>query len=352
MLLKMWINIIAYIVMESIEVLKKLGNGVLGTVYLIKINGKKYIAKIEKISENEIKYNTSYTLWREIDFSKFTAKYPDYFMTLKSWTITNNCQHTQPTANINNTKIKNQLEKKNKSTKCSILIYDPVLDDTLKNFYEKLYRAPTAKNYKIFYSMFCQMLNIFNLLIKNKYLHRDAHPGNIMYKKTTDKFIKLGNTDVPTFGYNWFLIDYGYILHNDYKITPSEKKNLKDKFSDIMTFIYTSILMPIWNVESKHGFKFESWPIMVKKVHTSNEYNNIKQFLPNISNKKILQHCGMLLFLLHYPIKYHSFMNIDVIKYKQYILNYDNVIPFYIQIIKNLNNPMKNINWITKTYLN
>ena len=338
--------------MESIEVLKKLGNGVLGTVYLIKINGKKYIAKIEKIIEKEIKYNTSYTLWRELEFSKFTAKYPDYFMTLKSWTIANNCQHKQPIPSFGNSKFKKQLEEKNDSTKCSILIYDPVLDDTLKNFYEKLHRVPTVKNYKIFYSMFCQMLNIFDLLIKNKYLHRDAHPGNIMYKKTTDKFIKLGNINVPTFGYKWFLIDYGYILHNDYKTTPSEKKNLKDKFFDIMTFIYTSIPMPIWDAEPKQGFKIESWNVIVKKVHTSDEYKEIKQYLPNISDKKKLQNCAMLLFLLHYPVKYHMFMNIDVNKYRQYILNYDDVRPFYVQIIKNFNNPMKNINWITKTYLN
>ena len=306
--------------MESINVLKKLGNGVFGTVYLVKINGKKYIAKIEKIVEKEIKYNTSYNLWREIDFSKFAADYPNYFMTLKSWTIANNCKHEQPAPKNHNidAKIKKQLDDKNNSTNCSILIYDPILDDTLETFYKKLQRAPTIKNYNVFYSMFCQMLNIFDLLIKNKYLHTDAHAGNIMYKKTTQKTIKIGTTNVPTFGFNWFLIDYGGILHPKFNVTSTEKQQLKQKFSDIVSFIYTSIQMPIWKIVDKEKLQTETWKNMVIKIKASSEYKSIKQYLPNVKNNKtLLSHCTLLVYLVHYPTQYHAVMNIDVKKYKK-----------------------------------
>ena len=63
--------------MESIKVIKKLGSGVIGTTYLLFINEKYYIGKIEKILEKNIIYDTSYSLWREIEFSKFANKYPN-----------------------------------------------------------------------------------------------------------------------------------------------------------------------------------------------------------------------------------------------------------------------------------
>ncbi len=119
--------------MESIKVIKKLGSGVIGTTYLLSINNKHHVGKIEKILEKNIVYDTSYSFWREIEFSKFANTYPEHFMTLKSWSITKDCNHKQPTPPLYiQGKHRKDLIDINNSTYCSILIYEPALDNTLR----------------------------------------------------------------------------------------------------------------------------------------------------------------------------------------------------------------------------
>ena len=67
------------------------------------------------------------------------------------------------------------------------------------------------------------MIYTFSILIDNNYIHRDAHPKNIMYKKTAKKTMKINNMIIPTFGYHWYLIDYGLIFHSKFKLNKYEK---------------------------------------------------------------------------------------------------------------------------------
>ena len=235
--------------MESLKVIKELGHGVIGTTYLVEIDKKKYIAKIEKINEKDIKYDTSKSLWREIEFSKFASKYPEHFMTLKSFEIINLCEHKQPDPPSFIQGIRREdLINQNKSTFCSKLVYSPVLDHTWGEYVNEL---NLKKNIKKLYSMMCQCIYSIGLLNKNGYIHRDIHNGNIMYKKTNKKNIELESYKVPTYGKQWYIIDYGLIVRKDFKRThgiyrKSEIRKLQNMHLDIIQFIEWTIYMPIW----------------------------------------------------------------------------------------------------------
>ena len=61
----------------DIKIIKQLGQGVMGTVFLAESAGRRYIYKIEKMNDPDI-YE------RQVDFDTNVAKfYPDYFLTLK-----------------------------------------------------------------------------------------------------------------------------------------------------------------------------------------------------------------------------------------------------------------------------
>lgn len=59
---------------------KKLGAGVIGTVYLSDVNGQKCITKIEKYEEVAKPLLSSY--YRQLEFDILAQKYPNNFLTL------------------------------------------------------------------------------------------------------------------------------------------------------------------------------------------------------------------------------------------------------------------------------
>ena len=343
------------IIMDSIKVIKKLGSGVIGTTYLIEMNGEKYVDKIEKINKDDIYFDLSKNLWREIEFAnKFASKYPNHFMQLKSFEIVKECDHVQPNPPpFIQGKKRQDLINKNKSDYCSKLIYSPVLDGTLQSFYNKINKKT---NNKAFWSMFCQITYSIGLLIDNGYIHRDTHPGNIMFKKTNKKYIKLGNIMVNTHGMQWFIIDYGLIMHKSYKLNNKDKVDeivqLNNKHGDLITVIFGSLKMPIWDQVDKHKLKIATFKTLVKNIKATPEYNNIKQYLPNINEKLTLANCIAILFLVLYPKSYHECMGVDVDKYEKYIIHYtDDEKLAYVYIIKNINKPNKIIKFIVKYHL-
>jgi serine/threonine protein kinase len=328
--------------MNDIKIIKKLGIGVMGTTYLVSINKKRYVAKIEKILESDIQYDLSKQLWREIEFSKFAKKHPNRFMSLKSWEILSGCEHMQPDPpEFIQAKERKELLLKNESTYCSKLIYEPVLDNTLQHFFN------TENSEKKFYAMMCQIIYSLHLLIKNGYIHDDIHSGNIMYKKTNEKTINLDTVSIPTFGFQWYIIDYGLIYHNDFKITGSSKK--VNRHSDLISFILNTVEMPIWKVVEKNKLKVAKFENLMNKIRKSPEYETIKKYIPDINEQNTIDNGMAILFLLNFPILYHKFMNIDVVKYKKYILNYkDYNIEMYRFMIKNIDKPMSIIKYIKK----
>ena len=116
----------------DIKIIEKLGAGYAGTVYLVESSGKKYIYKIEKMEDAE-------AYERQVDFDIVAQKNPKYFMTLKDHGIINSCQHEQPIPKRVDKNLRDRMIKKNKSSVCYYLIYEPVLKSTLKQLGERVY---------------------------------------------------------------------------------------------------------------------------------------------------------------------------------------------------------------------
>ena len=64
--------------------------------------------------------------------------------------------------------------------------------------------------------MLLQVSYAMRLLHKHNYIHGDLHPGNVGVMKTGLKAkIKLGKDTIPTYGYQYKLIDFGLTLNID-----------------------------------------------------------------------------------------------------------------------------------------
>ena len=68
--------------LDNIKIIKTLGTGMHGTVYLVKNkkNKKEYAMKVEQIMEKDMKESSASPVWREIDFAKTMATNP-----LRGW---------------------------------------------------------------------------------------------------------------------------------------------------------------------------------------------------------------------------------------------------------------------------
>jgi len=191
---------------KEFKILKKIGIGGQGEINLVEIKNKKYVLKLEKIFEKDIKKNLSSTFWREIEFNNTICnKYPHFFYQLYNYDIINNC----------NFKLDNPykifyIDELNKSNYCSRKIYEYV-DTTLDKIIDKL------KLHEL-YSILAQISYAIYIMNKHGYTHNDLHLLNIGIKKTKIKYIDIFDKKIPTYGNNVKIIDFGSVLHKKYKL--------------------------------------------------------------------------------------------------------------------------------------
>jgi hypothetical protein len=194
---------------EKVKIIKELGHGIMGTVYLVEYKGKNYALKIEHIFDEDIDDKTSPT-WNEILFAENLAnKYPEQFMFLYNYDFINNCELKQKYAAdlsyFPETK-QNFLKKLSYSPFCVRKIYS-LVDSTLNKV--------KLNNLQERYSMIIQLLYILFLLESNNYVHSDFHPGNVGVVNTKKKYLNILGHQVPTYGRLYQAIDYGGVLNKD-----------------------------------------------------------------------------------------------------------------------------------------
>ncbi len=287
---------------DDYKIIKKLGYGMKGTVYLVSDKNQpdnKYAMKIEHILESDIKKDNKSSVWKEIYFSeKFGNKYPDQFISLLNYDIIDNCKHIQKyplKLDIFNKKKQDEFKELAASNYCMRKIYT-LIDGVLKDIIKTL-------SHQQIYSMIVQVVNILDLVHLNKYTYWDLNDTNIAYIKTDKEFIDIKGHKIPTFGYLYKIIDYGLVdhisnIHNKFDLKTFNSRIINDS-KKIIESLYES--RKIWLYMSKYNipsldFK-DSYILFLK----TNDYKYIK----TITNDKYLQ---MKLFYIINPKLYQELL--------------------------------------------
>jgi len=212
---------------NDIKIIKELGHGLIGTIYLVQDikNMKKYALKMENIFQKDTVKSLASPVWRENDFAETLSKlYPNHFMTLYGYKIDDKCKHQQITSPLEDLPVSAQkyYKKLFSSHYCSIKLWS-LIDTTL----DKLLIDWKEFKFDMFYDLFIQIIYVVYLMNKHGYFHRDFHTANIGLIKTNEKYINILGENIPTHGYFIQAIDYGLVLHQKYILNNQEKNMLK-----------------------------------------------------------------------------------------------------------------------------
>lgn len=263
---------------DDYKILKKLGAGMYGTVYLVEKNGKKYALKIEHILEKDVKKNTHSPVWREIDFCENLAnKYPEQFVQLKEYDIIDKCKHDQQYPRQFFPGENKYFKAIADSPYCSRKIFT-LVDTSMDKI-----NITT----KLFYSLIIQILYAIYLMRKNGYVHTDIHVGNVGLLSTKKKYIKIFGYNVPLFGYQVQILDFGLVSNKKYKLNKFEKRIYKDFMAKeaVMTLARLGVNMDaVWKyVDPKYNYK-ES----IMKFSKSKEAEFLSAFANEVDDKYFL----------------------------------------------------------------
>lgn len=289
----------------NVKIGKKLGAGMMGTVYASTIDDQPAITKIEKYDGD---LTTASNYIRQLKFNDLAKQYPDLFMTLVFSGVKEMCTHEQPIGDhIDDVKIIRELTKKNELTQCCILSYVPVLDGTWDSLRRSLTRPLSSKAY---HSALHQLITACNVLRTYKYVHRDVHPRNIMYKK------------LPRGKYMWYLIDYGTIGHKSFAVNDIDRKT-KNNAPDIIGVVWTFSNNALGDYMSEHKIKYPPYKKFIKHIKKSDEYSDIKKYLPPTKNKIILNECIALVTMIKHYNLYMDALGMPHDEYAEYYTTQD-----------------------------
>ena len=257
---------------EKIKIIKELGKGLFGSVYLVKIDNKIYALKRQKIVKEAIKKNYKYEIWKEIDFYKWINKLNKndqiFFMKLYDYQIVE-CNYIHKPEKIIDLQLYNKLKK---SPYCIDLLFD-VKDITLRELINK-----NDLDYKERLSIIIQCLYTMYLMHQSNYYHNDTHTGNIMitdcdYNKIIKLNINKKTYNLKTYGYIVSFVDYGLINHPKYLLNKKDKTNYffnKNHNMDLFVFIDTCLINDEKNIYPYIKSKKQNPYLFLKKLYEEN----------------------------------------------------------------------------------
>jgi serine/threonine protein kinase len=257
------------------EIVKKLGNGMFGMVYLVKKGNKQYAMKISHILEGDLKKSPYNPIWREIKFATtFCNKYPQFFLPMIEYDFIDNCKFKQKytmSLDVMDKKDREFFEKIANSPYCSRFIY-PLIDGTLREFVPKL-------SHKQLYSILLQLTYAIQILHKSGYVHADIHHANIGLVKTDVKNVKIGSISFPTNGYFCKLIDYGLVLHKNHLFNKKEQDifNNNIHYEHQMLFYNAFDNPELWKYIQKNKMMI-NWKKVLQQFKKMPEYKIIREF--------------------------------------------------------------------------
>jgi serine/threonine protein kinase len=268
--------------LDDFKIIKKLGQGMIGTVYLIESRGSNYAYKIEHILKKDtIKSKTS-KLYREISFCKFIKKYPNQFIQLIDYDIIGDCGHFQAykvdPGGFSKEKQK-EFSDLAKSKYCVRKIFT-LVDGNLEDILNKL----TVKQ---IYSMIIQLVTMVTIMHSHGWVHGDFHPLNIGYIKTPE-------------GYTYKAIDYGEVKNNKYLAKNERKVFNEDMKYEIGNIKYILTESKSWKYLRTHKIKPPGFVEHYNLCKNTPEFNDISVIKDKYNR--------MFLFELLHPRVYQKFL--------------------------------------------
>jgi serine/threonine protein kinase len=290
---------------EDIKVIRKIGNGMMGSVYLGTIDNKNVAIKVAKILPSYMKEGNA--TWKELEFyNTFAKKHADTFQIYSlDYKIQTNCdkykidgkvfKHPASLKIVKNwpTKYRKEDVKLRKSKYCLINII-PYIKGRDINYYILLYGITkyTPPRRKKYYSFVVDILKKLRLLHMNGFSHNDIHGYNVLVTNKGATLIDYGLVDSRQWNPNWS-------PHNDY----------------IQLFYNILFYDNAYDVMVKLNNKFGD-----KRFSLGDEsfYNDVDRFMRSSTGKDIYNMCKGV------PLQYRS-----ELAFKLGLL----IVPNYIKIL-------------------
>jgi serine/threonine protein kinase len=270
---------------NKLTIIEIIGKGVYGTTYKVNLNDKLYALKKQKILDEDKKKDINKNIWRELEFYKWVNKLDKnnqiFFNKLYDFNIIDSCKFNQERIFIDNS-----IKKLDKSHTCIEMLFD-LKDGNIINL---------NLNNKQKMSLLIQIIYAIYLMRKNKWIHRDIHPGNICYKRIDNNSyitIKLDKTyKIPSYGYIFSLIDMGFIYNYKFIKTKKEKDGFNKNYDfnfDLWCLIEDYCLNGFSNAVSikKNNINTQTFPKkLIKFIYMNDKllYNKIKFIMININD--------------------------------------------------------------------
>jgi len=159
-------------------------------------------------------------------------------------------------------------------------------------------------NLKQTYGLIIQFMYVLYILHKNNYRHYDNNSGNICYVKTDAKqiILKQLNLKIPSYGYQFSLIDYASCLTSEYTLSERDKKSYEDNLKynmDLFVFIQKTLL----KIDNKfYKTKKLSDKILEEIFNRSNTLNVINRLIND--NKELYDTIKKNILKLHPELIY------------------------------------------------
>jgi len=247
---------------SKIKIVKKLGAGMWGTVYLIDYENKKYAMKVQKILEEEKSRNPKFSIWRELLFFNDVNKMPRYaqkfFCRLHGYKI-QECgkyRHIRPKNIPQNSIHVEYFKKMNASNICVVLVMDYVGSLSLYDYLQT--NLPAKK----IYTILLQICKINKIMSDMKYSHNDLHPSNIMVTQTKS-------------GLQLVAIDYGNVTNASYGKTLSNDSE-EYYFLDLTKSLFY-ILQNAPKLEKNCRLQKKKFPYEIKKKYDEDVWKMLFQ---------------------------------------------------------------------------
>ena len=266
----------------DVKIGRKLGSGVMGTVFAAKIDDVDAIVKIERYNGD---MTTKSPFIRQIIFNdKVATHHTDRFLSLITSSVIDDCKHTQdiPKWVVGDKKKLAKCQTRATYKKCCTLSYAPMLQYTFKQLKSSL-------GYKDKLIIFKYLLKSINIINIGGFFHNDIHSENIMCDSTMKK---------------WYIIDYGAIYHKSFITNTEDYFKHMHAFSDKIQLVWAFIEDPISDhiIANDLDKDLPPYKQVVSVIKKDKMYTSIVKYIPaapkHIQNLILVQVCACL----HYDL--------------------------------------------------